>query len=85
MSSQPQYTVYSGITILAILRCVSVQWDCFGDAVASFIGYNKLARETGSKCVPQNNTIGKYNSIKKNSHETRKLPRESKGNGKTVC
>lgn len=63
LSSQSQYTVYSGITILVIL--VSVQWDCFRDPVTSFIGYNKLARETGSKRVPQNNPIGKYNSIKK--------------------
>ena len=28
--------------------CQTALWDCFGNAIASFIGYYKVARETGS-------------------------------------
>ena len=30
------------------MLCQTAPWDCFGNAVASFTGYYKVVRETGS-------------------------------------
>ena len=37
-------------------------WDCFENAISSFISYKEVARETGSKFVPQNSPIVQFGS-----------------------
>ena len=44
------------------MLCPIAFWDCFGDAISSFIGYYKVSLETGSKSIgPSLQTILKCN------------------------
>ena len=36
--------------------------DCLGDTISSFIGYNKVAKETGSKFVTQDIPIVQFDT-----------------------
>ena len=47
--------------------CRIALWDFFGNAVIFFIGYYKIALETGSEFVLQNNPIMQFDTTKTQS------------------
>ena len=58
--------------------CPTAFWDCFGNAITSFIGYYEVERESGSKYHPKNSPAEQYDTTLTQPHTKREFAHTEK-------